>query len=382
MDNGRDKCIQKGSNLSRVLTIFLLVFSLTSSIVAIEIYFRLTSPHIVRKETVGLKGVSVASGDYGFFMDSFSGRRLIPNSHVICVYNNGNRVMIDINSLGFRGEELPEQKNPDEMRVLVLGDSITFGVYVPEEATYVRQAESHLNLSRHAKRIRLINGGVEGIGTKDEIDILESQGVRITPDIVVVGFYLNDANPPDRLAYGLANPGFVRRHSVLAQTIYLSYILRQYRYGNRAEEEDMYGWLDNPPPYDLKTNRNALLQYAKSARRDWGVAWEPDSWGLIDEQLDRLKKLSNKYQFSVLLLAFPSAFQVDAEYLEDGPQQRLKGLVGKYNFDYLDLLPVLRSQAKNGPLFSDHCHLEKSGHDIVGKTLAFYLSEKMLGGQM
>lgn len=356
------------------IVVFLLFFSIAIPLIAAEIYFRLTSPYIVRKDTHGPTGKEV-SGEYGYFMDMLSGRRLIPNTHVVLV-NKYHKTPIDINSNGFRNEEIPAIKNPGETRVLVLGDSIAFGANTPLELTYAKRAEAYLSAVSQTSRIRFINGGVEGIGTKDEIDILVDQGLAISPDIVVVGFYLNDGNPPDRLAAGLANPGFIRRHSVLAQTIYRTYKLRQYGKGEMMEA-NMYGWLRIPPPPDWRTNRDSLLQYAAVAEKDWGAAWNPNKWGAIEEQMKRLQALAKDHNFKVVFVAFPIAFQVDAAYLENEPQQKLKALAAKYHFQFLDLLPVFRANSDKS-IFEDWCHLSNDGHHIVGATLARFLSEKML----
>lgn len=355
--------------------IILLLLSTVIFLVMAEIYFRLTSPHIIRASTTGLSGKEV-SGDYSYFMDTLSGRRLTPNTHV--VYVDGYRkTKIDINSHGFRGEEIPAIKKPDETRILVLGDSITFGVSTPKEYTYVERLEEYLAAKLHYGPIRIINGGVEGIGTKDEIDILVNQGVAISPDIVVVSFYLNDGNLPDRLAAGLANPGFIRRNSVLVQTIYRAYKFRQYDKG-KMEEANMYGWIRILPPGDWHTNRNSLLRYAKVAKLDWGAAWEPSTWVVIEEQMKRLQVLAKEHNFKVVFAAFPISFQVYAGYVEDEPQQRLKILADKYCFQFFDLLPVFRASAGQRKLFLDWCHLTVDGHDVAGKALADFLSDRVL----
>lgn len=355
--------------------ILLLLLSTAISLFAAEVYFRLTSPYIIRKSTTGLTGKEV-SGDYSYFMDTLSGRRLIPNTHVVYV-DGYSKTKIDINSHGFRGDEIPTIKKPDETRILVFGDSITFGVSMPKEYTYVERTETYLAAKPHHGRTSLINGGVEGVGTKDEIDILVDQGLAISPDIVVVSFYLNDGNPPDRLAAGLANPGFIRRHSVLAQTIYRAYKLKQYSKGE-MEEANIYGWLNITPPQDWRTNRASLLQYAKVAEKDWGAAWKPSTWVGIEEQMKRLQVLAKERNFKVVFVAFPITFQVYAAYVEDEPQQRLRILADKYHFHFFDLLPVFRSHAGDRTLFLDWCHLTVDGHDTVGKALADFLSEQVL----
>lgn len=355
--------------------ILLLLLSTAFSLIAAEVYFRLTSPYIIRKSTTGLTGKEV-SGDYSYFMDTLSSRRLIPNTHVVYV-DGYSKTKIDINSHGFRDDEIPAIKKPDETRILVLGDSITFGATMRKEYTYVERAETYLAAESRYGRISLINAGVEGIGTKDEIDILVDQGLAVSPDIVVVAFYLNDGNPPDRLAAGLANPGFIRRNSVLAQTIYRAYKLKQYRKGE-MEEANMYRWIRIPPPPDWRTNRNSLLQYADVAEKDWGAAWKPSTWVGIEEQMKRLQVLAKERNFKVVFVAFPVAFQVYAAYVEDEPQQRLRILADKYHFHFFDLLPVFRSHAGERTLFLDWCHLTVDGHEAAGKALADFLSEQVL----
>lgn len=306
-------------------------------------------------------------------MDTLSGRRLIPNTHVVYISPNG-KIPIDINSNGFRGKEIPIKKKDAETRIIVLGDSITFAASIHQEKTYVQIAEDYLSTEyKGRKDIRLINGGVDGIGLKDEIDILVTQGLDIMPDVVVVGFYLNDSNPPDRLAAGLANPNFIRKHSVLAQTIYRKYKLWQY-HRREMKEADMFRWVNVPLPTDLLTNRDSFLQFAATAEKDWGAAWNPSTWGGIENQLKRLSLFAKEHKIKVVFITFPVSFQVYSEYVEDTPQQILKALCLKYGFGYYDLLPILRAnKSETNTIFEDWCHLTEVGHYFVGVALARYL---------
>jgi len=359
--------------------ILLAVVSSLAALTAAEVYFRFTSPYIIRKNTAGPVGVvvtedndSVLSGEYTFFMDTFRGRRLIPGSRVKRANYEGKKIEININSQGLRNEEIPAKK-PDEKRLLFLGDSVTIGVDVPVEVTFPKQAERLLNPNGRDERISCINGGIEGIGTKDEIDVFEDQWLSLRPDVVIVDFFLNDGNPPDRLAAGLANPGFIRRHSVLAQTVFRAYKLRQLRH-DKMEEAWMYEWMTIPPPPDWRTNRESFLKYASVAARDWGAAWEQGPWRGIEQQMKRLQTLSEQHGFKVVFVAFPVSFQVYADYLEDGPQRKLRELAGKFNFRFFDMLPVFRSHAADGRIFIDAYHLTEYGHSLAGEAQAGFLS--------
>src|SRR5262245_36764780 len=48
---------------------------------------------------------------------------------------------IRINSLGYRGADIPLRKAQDEYRILMIGDSFTFGDYVNDEDTLPAQLE-------------------------------------------------------------------------------------------------------------------------------------------------------------------------------------------------------------------------------------------------
>ena len=54
-------------------------------------------------------------------------------------------IKIKINSLGFRDSEISANKKSNEMRILVLGDSITWGDYLQANEVYVELIEHYLN---------------------------------------------------------------------------------------------------------------------------------------------------------------------------------------------------------------------------------------------
>ncbi len=76
------------------------------------------------------------------------------------------------------------------LRVLVLGDSHTLGYEVRQEATYAAVLERYL-ASRGAPA-QVMNAGVAGFGTAEELVYLVAQGHRYKPDVVVLGFSSSD----------------------------------------------------------------------------------------------------------------------------------------------------------------------------------------------
>lgn len=96
-----------------------------------------------------------------------------------------------INRQGFRRDADVHLEKPSGVyRVLVLGDSHTLGYEVAQEQTYARVLERYL--STRGKRAEVINAGVAGSGTAEELVFLREEGLRYSPDAVVLGFYAND----------------------------------------------------------------------------------------------------------------------------------------------------------------------------------------------
>jgi lysophospholipase L1-like esterase len=102
------------------------------------------------------------------------------------------------NSVGFRGtREYASPKPRDIRRVLVLGDSFTFGFGVNDAQTYSAVLEELLNSACEGYRVQVINAGVSGFSTSQELILLERDGPALQPDAVVVGFFIND--PQDNI---------------------------------------------------------------------------------------------------------------------------------------------------------------------------------------
>jgi len=117
-------------------------------------------------------------------------------------------VPVKINDLGFRDtRDYVLAKPPGSFRILVLGDSVTFGHGATYETTYPYLLEQRLEAWRPQVDWQVWNLGVPGYNTADELAYLHEVGERFAPDLVIVGFFSNDLAPgaPNR------SPGTARR---------------------------------------------------------------------------------------------------------------------------------------------------------------------------
>jgi hypothetical protein len=108
-------------------------------------------------------------------------------------YRLGSNV-VTLNSNGLRDKEIAYDKPAGEKRVLLLGDSVTFGWGVSDGETFSDRMEPQLR-SLTGIRWEVINAGVNGYNTQQEETYLRMEGIRYQPEIVVLLYNPNDVEP-------------------------------------------------------------------------------------------------------------------------------------------------------------------------------------------
>ncbi len=96
------------------------------------------------------------------------------------------RVKVNINQKGLRDIDYPYKRIQDKKRILVLGDSFVWGWGVEQEQIFTEQMERLLS------NVEVINAGVAGYSTDQELLWLRYEGARYTPDLVVLVMCGND----------------------------------------------------------------------------------------------------------------------------------------------------------------------------------------------
>jgi lysophospholipase L1-like esterase len=99
---------------------------------------------------------------------------------------------VRINSKGLRDSPMNLEKPSNTTRVLVIGDSYTFGTGVNRTDIFTEVTEKKLGEKFPRRNIQVINGGIVNAGMKDYYLFLKHRGLNYNPDIVVIGFIGND----------------------------------------------------------------------------------------------------------------------------------------------------------------------------------------------
>jgi GDSL-like Lipase/Acylhydrolase family len=159
--------------------IILVLSSILVSLITIEVAIRVFDP----------LGISYFRESSRYQLD------LIPDPILVFKHTPGlqriyQRVSVSINELGLRDRDL-EKKKRGELRILLLGDSVTFGWGVPVETTFGRKLETLLT-AKLGRPVRTVNSGVGGYNTVQEQAFIRTYIDVIEPDTVILLFVRND----------------------------------------------------------------------------------------------------------------------------------------------------------------------------------------------
>ncbi len=129
------------------------------------------------------------------------GWALKPDVRDLKVYDG---TVVNTNSKGLRETtEYSYARTPGKRRMLVLGDSFTFGTELPDDQTYCHYLESTL------PNTEVLNLGVQGYGHDQMLLYLKEEGVKYRPDIVLLGFTYIDIYRNIESFFAYAKPEFI-----------------------------------------------------------------------------------------------------------------------------------------------------------------------------
>jgi lysophospholipase L1-like esterase len=250
-------------------------------------------------------------------------------------------VMVDINSDGLRDGEYPVSKS-DKYRIVVLGDSLTFGWGVPEEETFATILEEDLN-SRYPTEI--INFGTGNYNTEQEVNLFIEKGLKYNPDKVVLFYFINDAEiTPQKsdlwfLGYSHFISFYWSRINSLVNNFFPSKSFKEYY--ESLYYEDQEGWANS---------RKAIIQLRDICQ-------------------------SKGIQFQVILL--PELHDVNNEIFTN-VYNNLSLFLEEKNIDYLNLAKLFENHPNQLELWVsyDDAHPNDIAHRKIAESTIDFISVK------
>ena len=386
--------------ISRISIIFL---SIICTFAVLELLGRKILP---KPQTIAIENLHVGPTGNGPVLDKIglsapdifyrtpTGLRLRPNVRGIIDGHDlsKKRVSFSTNSLGYRHEEL-RFKTDTDVRILAVGDSITFQEYLPLEETYPFQVEKYIRehppASLTGKQVDVINAGVGMIGSENELAILMETGLSVRPDIVLVEMYLNDARESFSLKL-IKTPPLLQKSYLINSLVHTVNILRakQLEHQKTNEEVNREGVhfitvnpIDRISSASWQTSKPAFNRLIAEYFQDWGYAWSDTHWKKMEEVFRLMKELSIEHKFQLVVALFPVRYQVESAILEDWPGQQFSLLMNKLNITHIDLLPILRKKFNDDTinLYYDSAHPTASGSAFIGSEIGkFFIENNIL----
>jgi lysophospholipase L1-like esterase len=321
---------------------------------------------------------------------------------------------IRINSDGLRDREHSLRKPANTYRIAVLGDSYAEALQLPMQKAFWSVMESRLHRcpSLGNRTVEVINFGVSGYGTAQELLMLRQKVWKYEPDLVLLAVTTgNDISDDSRQLKGdLNTPYFVlsdgrlvlddafrssrafRWHKsamghVWDWAIDRSLALQAIREAANTISDKYQTW--RAPQTNGSTERGLFKAiYHQPANDTWRNAW------LVTEALisEMNKEVRDRgAQFVVVTLSSPTQVHPDpkfraqfmqAEGINDllYPDRRIESLCHREGIRVLVLAPLLQNYAEQNQVFLHGFdqnlgggHWNERGHAIAGELIADWL---------
>lgn len=157
--------------------------------------------------------------------------------------------------------EIAVPRPPEEIRILALGDSWTFGYLVPQGQTWPDMLEAQLERAT-GRPVEVLNAGVPGYSVRQFLMTLEAPGFALDPQVLILPMSHNGGPQAflERLEPGPLPEGTVREVRRLLYESHLYLWLR--RLAIQREREAMAG--PPPPPRHEESDLVATVRLAQS----------------------------------------------------------------------------------------------------------------------
>jgi lysophospholipase L1-like esterase len=267
-------------------------------------------------------------------------------------------VEVRIDGEGFRAGRNPEQQAANFTdEVIFVGDSVSFGVGVPDGRTFVELfAAAHPDF-------RTINAAVIGYSLEDYVAAVRRllERPRPAPRHVLLGFCLNDVSPSSKaeILASLAGPpasaraegGLLARLNAFLRERSKLYLVLKSLFVDTSRG---YYAADAPRYTDHETMKRAL------------------------DALEEIKRMlaARDVGFTVLILPYEYQFRAPDPTTVWQPQQAVESLLERAGIDYVDLASEFAAGAAMSQrrladyyLYNDSMHLSPLGHALVADTV-------------
>ena len=320
-------------------------------------------------------------------------------------------VEVRINADGLRARDYAREKESGVWRLLTCGDSFVEGWGVEAEQSVSAQLEQRLHSPTPGGAVEVINFGVAGYGTDQELLFFEELGRQYQPDQVVVFFYANDPiNNANKKGIG-AERGYkpyfrvdrqgqlrlrgvpVEEHPFWDPEFQESRPL-YWRLGKYLFEHSHFFALAantlNPPELDAG-ERERFYRALYGAGDDPPAA---ERWRLTGLILQAFKASAAQASAELVLVYVPAIVQLEdddwrgkreifgitGEFDLAKPNRELARLAAQHDIPLLDLSDGFKRGGGDQRLYFRESHWTPAGHALAARLVGDFLLERRASG--
>ncbi|TKB75409.1 MAG: hypothetical protein E8D45_07625, partial [Nitrospira sp.] len=309
-------------------------------------------------------------------LDADLGYRLGANQETRAVSQDYD-VVIRTNSAGFHDVEHALAKPSDVYRIVVLGESFVEALELGTEDGFTQQLERRVQAWTSGKRVEVINLGISGTGPAQYYRVLELQGLKYQPDLVIMAVLPdNDFRDSYQALGGAISKPYYRIEAdnslrllpphVSDQTASVRFLLQKSAFLQLVRKavvalpvEEWLGQVGLLAPFvGVKIQDSPL-----TIPPDWFVyvAEPPASWQeayrVTLRMVEEAAKLANRHQARFLVMTIGSTATVEDRWAEalasypdagrvrwefDRPERAIAGLGERVGFDVINLVEPFR----------------------------------------
>ena len=255
-----------------------------------------------------------------------------------------------------RDQNYSSKKEEKSYRIVVVGDSFTFGPYLQFDDTFSKKLERWLNLNKNQPKVEVLSFGFSGSSTKDEVKYV-NEAVKYNPDLIILQITLNDAEP-----HLLSD----KEKKELFDATYLESPLFDYWKSLKFILSRVHN----------TTSYNRYIQYHSGFFKD------PDTFSIFDNSIKEIAKIATKHQIKLNAVIFPMFdFPCDDNkypFLET--HQIIESSLSAANIKSLDLrksyIGIAPDRLQIMP--GRDSHPNESAHRIAAEKIMTFLNEEKI----
>ena len=273
-----------------------------------------------------------------------------PNQDAFTTINNKP---FRTNSKGTRGPEFSEQKPPNTIRVITLGDSTTFGWGLADDETWPAKLEEYLQAGiGESKDVEVINAGVNSWSYAQMFVYFRDYAVEYDPDFVI-----------------LAEANLWTQFSEKNSPEFVQSFLRRVWFKNLMRRSAIFHFFLEVKLRDLYARTRQYFIPVDPANDTFlKEQQQEDPAAFFQESMENLVQLARSNNIQPVIAFLPNLH--DFQHTNNLALKAKLQATKKLDVPFVDLRPEIRPRGEEVYLEGDLSHFTEEGNEIIARKIA------------